>query len=97
MGFFPINKFFYRIFFYNFLNYLLIYGEMMTIAKIVGENLKTARKAKGITQTQIAGELGTRQADYSDYETGKIQLDYEKIVYLCQRFDITPDDLFGLY
>lgn len=69
----------------------------MTIAKIVGENLKAARKTKGVTQTQIARELGKHQADYSDYETGKIQLDYEKIVYLCQRFDITPNDLFGLY
>ena len=67
----------------------------MDIAKIVGENLKLARVAKGITQTQIAAELKKYQADYSDYETGKIQLDYEKIVYLCKRFDITPNDLFG--
>ncbi|MDE5593688.1 MAG: helix-turn-helix domain-containing protein [Clostridiales bacterium] len=67
----------------------------MDIAKTVGENLKLARVAKGITQTQIAAELKKYQADYSDYETGKIQLDYEKIVYLCKRFDITPNDLFG--
>lgn len=67
----------------------------MDIAKTVGENLKLARVAKGITQKQIAAELKKYQADYSDYETGKIQLDYEKIVYLCNRFDITPNDLFG--
>lgn len=66
----------------------------MEIAKIVGENLKLARTAKGITQAQIATELKKYQSDYSDYETGKIQLDYEKIVYLCKRFDITPNDLF---
>ena len=66
-----------------------------TISKIVGENLKRARLAKGITQKQIATELKKYQSDYSDYETGKIQLDYEKIVYLCKRFDITPNDLFG--
>jgi len=65
------------------------------IAKTVGENLKLARMAKGITQKQIAGELKKYQSDYSEYETGKIQLDYEKIVYLCNRFDITPNDLFG--
>lgn len=68
----------------------------MDIAKSVGENLKNARIAKGITQTQIATELKKYQSDYSDYETGKIQLDYEKIVYLCKRFDITPNDLFGI-
>lgn len=65
------------------------------IAKIVGENLRAARRARGITQAQIASELKKYQPDYSEYETGKVQLDYEKIVYLCQRFDITPNDLFG--
>ena len=66
----------------------------MEIAKIVGENLKAARKAKGLTQAQLAKELHKYQSDYSEYETGKVQLDYEKIVYLCNRLDITPNDLF---
>ena len=66
----------------------------MNIAKIVGENLKNARQAKGITQKEIAKELNKYQSDYSEYETGKIQLDYEKIVYLCKRFNITPNELF---
>ncbi len=66
----------------------------MEISKIVGKNLKNARTAKGITQKQLAAELNKGQADYSDYETGKIQLDYEKIVFLCKRLDITPNDLF---
>ena len=67
----------------------------MEIAKIVGENLKLARKAKHITQKELAKELNKYQSDYSEYETGKIQLDYEKIVYLCKRLDITPNELFG--
>ena len=66
------------------------------IAKIIGENLKLARKAKGLTQTQLAKELNKYQSDYSEYESGKIQLDYEKIIYLCKRLDITPNDLFEL-
>lgn len=68
---------------------------MHDIAKTVGENLKAARRAKGVTQAQIAAELKKYQSDYSEYETGRIQLDYEKIVYLCRRFDITPNELFG--
>ena len=67
----------------------------MDIAKIVGENLKQARKAKGLTQKQVAEKLKKYQSDYSEYETGKIQLDYEKIVYLCNRLDVTPNELFG--
>ncbi len=69
----------------------------MNIAKTVGENLKNARKAKGITQAELAKELNKYQSDYSDYETGKIQLDYEKLAYLCHRLDITPNDLFEIY
>ena len=65
------------------------------ISKIVGDNLRPARKAKGLTQKQIAAELHKYQSDYSDYERGKIELDYEKIVYICRRLDITPNDLFG--
>ena len=67
----------------------------MDISKIVGNNLKQARKFKGLTQKQIALELNKYQSDYSEYERGTIQLDYEKIVYLCKRFDITPNELFG--
>ena len=69
----------------------------MELAKIVGENLKSARKAKNLTQKELAAELKKHQADYSDYETGKIQLDYDKIVFLCNVLDITPNDLFNFY
>ena len=69
----------------------------MDIKKIVGENLKIARKAKGLTQKELAKELNKYQSDYSEYETGKLELDYEKIVYLCNRLDISPNDLFGIY
>ena len=68
----------------------------MDIAKTVGENLKQARIAKGLTQKQLADEMHKYQSDYSEYETGKIQLDYDKIVFLCKRLDITPNDLFGI-
>ena len=57
----------------------------MDIARTVGENLILARRAKGLTQMQLAKELHKYQSDYSQYETGKIELDYEKIVYLCKR------------
>ena len=65
------------------------------IAQLVGENLKIARKAKGLKQEELAKELNKFQSDYSNYETGQVQLDYEKIIYLCKRLEITPNDLFG--
>jgi transcriptional regulator with XRE-family HTH domain len=66
----------------------------MDVKTIVGNNLKAARKAKGLTQKQVAAVLHKYQPDYSQYESGKIELDYEKIVLLCKLLDITPDDLF---
>lgn len=68
--------------------------ENSNIRKVVGENLKFARKAKGLTQKELAKTLGKYQSDYSEYETGTIELDYEKIVFLCKKLDITPNDLF---
>lgn len=67
----------------------------MDIKVIVGKNLKEARKIKGLTQKQVAEKLNKYQPDYCDYENGKIELDYEKIVFLCNLLDITPNDLFG--
>lgn len=72
--------------------------EKRTVGQIVGQNLKQARKAKGITQKEVAVMLKKYQPDYSKYESGEIQLDYDKIIFLCKLFDITPDDLFdGLF
>lgn len=52
----------------------------------------------GMTQQQVAAALGKDQTDYFKYESGMLELDYEKIVFLCKLFDITPDDLFeGLF
>lgn len=69
-----------------------------SIGKVVGSNIKQARKAKGYTQKQLAEMLGKYQPDYSNYESGDVQLDYEKIVFICKALDITPNDMFdGLY
>lgn len=40
----------------------------MDTAKIVGDNLKSARKAKGCTQKQVAEKLSMVQQQYSCYE-----------------------------
>ena len=47
----------------------------MDVKTIVGNNLKAARKAKGLTQKQVAAVLHKYQPDYSQYESGKIELD----------------------
>lgn len=66
----------------------------MELAKKVGNVLKEARKFKGMTQKEVASLLLMSQQQYSRFETGKFELNYQQIVKLCQILDITPNDLF---
>lgn len=66
----------------------------MELAKKVGNVLKEARKYKGLTQKEVASLLLMSQQQYSRFETGKFELNYQQIVKLCKILDITPNDLF---
>ena len=66
----------------------------MEIATKVGKALKDARKFKGLTQKEVASLLLMKQQQYSRFETGKFELNYQQIVKLCEILDITPNDLF---
>ena len=66
----------------------------MDISKLVGERLKEARKAKNLTQAQIAKKLFMTQQQYSRFENGIFELNYSQIVTLCKLLEITPNELF---
>lgn len=66
----------------------------MEISKKIGENLKQARKFKGLTQKQVADLLYMTQQQYSRFENGIFQLNYEQVLSLCRILDITPNFLF---
>ena len=68
----------------------------MNIAKIVGNNLKQARKFKGLTQKEVAEKLKMTQQQYSRFENGVFELNYYQIILLCEIVDITPNELFTL-
>lgn len=68
----------------------------MKIAKQIGENLKFARKSKGLTQKDIAQKLCMTQQQYSRFENGVFELNYEQILTLCKMYDITPNELFDI-
>ena len=67
----------------------------MEIAKIVGENLKEARKVKGLTQREVAKIFYMTQQQYSRFENGVYELNYQQIVQLCKLLDVTPNEIFG--
>lgn len=66
----------------------------MRIAQVVGENLKQARKDKGLTQKEVATKLKMTQQQYSRFENGVFELNYSQIIELCTIYEITPNELF---
>ena len=66
----------------------------MGIAKIIGNNLKQARKTVKLTQKQVAEKLKMTQQQYIRFENGVFELNYDQILFLCDLYDITPNDLF---
>lgn len=56
--------------------------------------LKQQREAIGMTQVQLAEQIGVRQATISDLERGKSsRLDLDLLDRLCAALDAEPGDL----
>ena len=64
------------------------------LAKKVGRNIKDARKFAGLTQSQMAQKLCMTQQQYSRFENGVFELNYEQILAICEILAITPNDIF---
>lgn len=65
------------------------------MSQIVGNNIKIARKYKGLTQTEMAKLLNMTQQQYSRFENGVFELNYNQIVQICKLLDTTPNELFN--
>ena len=58
-------------------------------------NLKAARKAKGLTQIEVSNFIGLTQGTYSQWENGKVKIDPMSLSRLAKLFDVTTDYLLG--
>lgn len=58
-------------------------------------NLKAARKAKGLTQTEVAHAIGLTQNGYSYWENGKAKIDKDQMLKLAALFEVSVDYLLG--
>ena len=66
------------------------------ISKEIGKRLKESRKMAGYTQKQTAQLLNMLQPSYARYESSILELDYEKLIFLCKLFNVSSDYLLGL-
>lgn len=62
----------------------------------IGENIKFLRKAKDITQEQLAEMLGVSCQSVSRWESGVCYPDMELLPVLAELFEITVDKLLGV-
>lgn len=58
-------------------------------------NLAQLRLARGLTQTELAYDLGVSKATYSSWESGRIELGAQRIMALASRLCCTPNDILG--
>jgi transcriptional regulator with XRE-family HTH domain len=65
-------------------------------ARAIGERITTLRKARGITQVELAEKLGISQALVSKYERGELLLHAELLGQFAVVLRTSSDELLGL-
>lgn len=60
------------------------------------ENLKIARERKGISQKEMAEQIGVAKSTYSLYESGNREPNVQTIKKIADVLNVTADELLGL-
>lgn len=61
-----------------------------------GRRLKESRMSSGLTQREVSERLGIVLQQYQTYESGRYQMDYDKIVRVCKILNVSADYLLGI-
>ena len=61
----------------------------------LGENLFNLRKKKNLSQEEVAEKLNVTRQTISKWETGESKPDFDKIVPICNLFEITTEELLS--
>lgn len=61
----------------------------------LGERMAQFRKARGITQVQIAQSLGLTQQTYQSYEVGRRRIPVSALPAVARALSVSLEDLFG--
>ena len=63
--------------------------------KVIGDQLRTLRSERGLTQLQVAQMLDVPQSHISKLESGARSLYFSELFSYAQALDSTPDELFN--
>ena len=62
---------------------------------IIGNRIKSLRESVGLSQSRIAGIIGTTQASINRYEQSQSNVPPEKLLWYADYFDVSLDYIFG--
>lgn len=62
---------------------------------LIGRRIRQYRKAKGLTQTELAGNLGKSLRVVQKYEKGQIDLSLSAISDIAKALDVSSADILG--
>lgn len=60
------------------------------------QNIKRARKNKGLTQQYVADVICTSRSNIAKYELGTLEPNIETIGQLAELYEVSTDWLFGI-
>jgi transcriptional regulator with XRE-family HTH domain len=64
--------------------------------KGIGKTLREIREAQGMTQVEIAEELGINQSLISEYEKGSVRLHAPLLAGMAKVLSVSSDEILGL-
>lgn len=68
----------------------------MSVKITVGENIRKARKAAGVSQAELAERLQVHQKDISRWESGFYTPTLNVFTRICRELGVSSDELLGL-
>ncbi len=68
---------------------------MSDLLKLVGEQIRIIRKAKGMTQEGLADKSGLSFSYISDVERGTRNISLQSLEKIINSLDITPNEIFN--
>jgi transcriptional regulator with XRE-family HTH domain len=69
--------------------------ELATPAADVGARLRSLRKERHLTQTELARQIGIQQSDLSRMEKGEYRVSLDNLFKILAVFDIALNDFFA--
>lgn len=61
--------------------------------ELIRQRVKQLRKDAGLTQTEVADEIGVSMNHYQNYEQGRVEMSFLKRSLLAKLFSISVEEL----